>query len=90
MLMAWRREISALRDGDFSYLDLHQPQVAAWERRDARGHVILLHNLGANVQIVDLHSLTHPVSDVLKQSGYGANIYDGKLQLPAYSTAILD
>jgi len=89
-LISWRREISTLRDGDFSYLDLHQPQVAAWELRDAHSQVIVLHNLGASAQTVDLHSLIHPASHLLKQSGNDASLRNGTLQLPAYSSAILD
>ena len=90
MLIDWRRDISALRDGDFATLDLHQPQVAAWELRDAHSHVIVLHNLGANAQTVDLKPAMHAVTRVLKQSGKDASIRDGKLLLPAYSTAILE
>ena len=52
--------------------------------------MIVLHNLGASAQTVDLKPAMHAVSRVLKQSGKGASIRDGKLLLPAYSTAILE
>jgi glycosidase len=87
MLIGWRREIPALRDGalrDWRDVNL---RVAAWELDDARGDVLVLHNLSGQPQ-----NLTLPAQRfhrLLKHSLPGTRIAADRLQLPAYGSAIL-
>jgi glycosidase len=87
MLIGWRRDIPALRDGvphDWRDVNMH---VAAWELDDAHGDVLVLHNLSGKAQPVELpkdrfHAL-------LKHSRAGTSMDHGRLELPPYGSAIL-
>ncbi|HEX5960754.1 MAG TPA: alpha-amylase family glycosyl hydrolase [Rhodanobacteraceae bacterium] len=87
MLIDWRCDIPALRDGALHDWRGAGPQVAAWELRDAHGDVLVLHNLSGGPQTVALpgprfHTL-------LRHSRAGTGIAGGELTLPPYGSAIL-
>jgi glycosidase len=87
MLIGWRREVSALRDGSIRQHAVTDPHIAAWELDDASNRVLVVHNLSGQPQSV-------PLSDshfhaVLLQSKSGITLEHGQLSLPAYSSAIL-
>ena len=87
MLIGWRRDIPALRDGtlhDWRDADL---QVAAWELDDPHGDVLVLHNLSGKPQTVTLpprrfHAL-------LRHSRADTGVTGDRLTLPPYASAVL-
>jgi glycosidase len=87
MLIGWRVDIPALRDGVLHNWRDNNLQVAAWELDDPHGDVLVLHNLSGQAQSVTLppqrfHAL-------LRHSLAGTMVQNGRLQLPAYGSAIL-
>ncbi|MGH8216064.1 MAG: DUF3459 domain-containing protein, partial [Rhodanobacteraceae bacterium] len=87
MLIGWRHDIPALRDGIARNWRDSNPQVAAWELDDPHGDVLVLHNLSGRAQSVDFggrrfHSL-------LRHSRAGTVLTGGRLQLPPYGSAVL-
>lgn len=88
MLIQWRRDIPALRDGVLHNWRQAGAQVAAWELDDARGDVLVLHNLAGKPQSVRLPA--QRFQSVLEHSLPDTRIKDGVLQLPAYGSAVLD
>jgi glycosidase len=89
-LIGWRRHISALRDGALSTRDLGNPQVVAWELREARGAVLVVHNLSGSAQTVRL--ATHDLQRYASMRAHtedATTLAQGVLQLPAYGSAIL-
>jgi glycosidase len=89
-LIGWRRHISALRDGALSTRDLGNPQVVAWELRDARGAVLVLHNLSGSAQTIRLaaHDL-QGYAYVRAHTEQATTLARGVLRLPAYGSAVL-
>lgn len=87
MLIGWRREIPALRDGvSRDWRDANR-QVAAWELDDARGDVLVLHNLSSKPQTITLPA--QRFHTLLERSRANTAITGGRLQLPPYGSAIL-
>lgn len=87
MLIGWRRDIPALREGvPRDWRDANM-QVATWELDDAHGDVLVLHNLSGKSQIVALP--TQRFHTLLKHSLADTAMVDGRLQLPPYGSAIL-
>jgi len=90
MLIHWRTELSALRDGAVSAYPLANPSVAAYRLDDAHSHLLVVHNLSGQPQRVTLRPApAAPFSTVLRQSKPGFTLDSHQLTLPAYSTAIL-
>ena len=90
MLIHWRTELSALRDGAVSAYPIANPHVAAYRLDDAHSHLLVVHNLSGQPQRVTLRPApAAPFSAVLRQSKPGFALEHGQLSLPAYSTAIL-
>jgi len=87
MLIRWRRDIPALREGVLHNWREAGAQVAAWELDDARGNVLVLHNLSGRPQTVTLPA--QRFRSLLEHSLPGTTVADGRLQLPAYGSAIL-
>lgn len=87
MLIQWRRDIPALREGTLRNWRDAGEQVAAWELDDAHGDVLVLHNLSGDPQTVALPA--QRFRNLLKHSLPDTRIADGKLQLPAYGSAVL-
>jgi glycosidase len=86
-LIHWRGQISALRDGSIHPLAVANPQLAAWKLDDATSHVLVVHNLSGQPQSLPLHD-SH-IHAVVLQSASGSTLQKGELQMPPYSTAIL-
>ena len=87
MLIQWRKDIPALRDGVLHNWRDADLQVAAWELDDPHGDVLVLHNLSGKPQTVKLPA--QRFRKLLKHSRPGTAVADGQLQLPAYGSAIL-
>jgi glycosidase len=89
-LIGWRRHISELRDGALTTRDLGNPQLVAWELRDAHGAVLVVHNLSASAQTVRLgaHNLQR-YAQVRAHTEQATTLAQGVLQLPAYGSAVL-
>ncbi len=87
MLIGWRRDIPALRNGAARNWRDDNRKVAAWELADARDDVLVLHNLSGQAQSVDLKGRRFHV--LLRHSRANTTITNGHLQLPPYGSAIL-
>ncbi|HET9818853.1 MAG TPA: alpha-amylase family glycosyl hydrolase [Rhodanobacteraceae bacterium] len=87
MLIDWRRDIPALRDGTAHDWRGAGTQVAAWELRDARGDVLVLHNLSGESQTVTLPG--RRFHTLLRHSRADTEIAGGELTLPPYGSAVL-
>lgn len=88
MLIQWRRDVPALREGTLRNWRPAGLSVAAWELDDAHGDVLVLHNLSGKPQAVTLPA--RRFHGLLKHSLPGTTVADGRLQLPAYGSAIMD
>ncbi|HJR13373.1 MAG TPA: alpha-amylase family glycosyl hydrolase [Rhodanobacteraceae bacterium] len=87
MLIGWRRDIPALRDGVARAWRDADMQVAAWELDDAHSDVLVLHNLSRKPQTITLPS--QRFHSLLERSRVDTKITDGRLRLPPYGSAIL-
>ena len=87
MLIGWRRDIPALRDGTARAWRDANMQVAAWRLDDAHGDVLVLHNLSGKPQTIALPARRFHA--LLKHSLADTAMVDGRLQLPPYGSAIV-
>ncbi|MBD8874382.1 alpha-amylase family glycosyl hydrolase [Rhodanobacter sp. DHB23] len=87
MLIQWRRDVPALREGALHNWRDAGEHVAAWELDDAQGDVLVLHNLSGEPQSVALPA--QRFRTLLRHSLPGTTLADGELQLPAYGSAIM-
>ncbi len=87
MLIGWRREIPALRDGVARSWRDDNLQVAAWELDGAHGDVLVLHNLSGKPQRVTLPA--RRFHTLLRHSRTDTEVASGRLTLPPYGSAIL-
>ncbi|RAN74739.1 alpha-amylase [Bacillus sp. SRB_336] len=87
MLIHWRSQVGALRDGAIHEHVVDNPHIAAWRLDDADGHVLVVHNLSGQAQDVPLGN--DRFHAVLLHSKPGTALEQGRLRMPAYATAIL-
>ena len=87
MLIGWRRDIPALREGVVHNWRDANMQVAAWQLDGVHGDVLVLHNLSGQPQSVLLPA--QRFHTLLKHSRAGTAITGSRLQLPPYASAIL-
>jgi glycosidase len=87
-LIAWRGQVSALRDGTLHNVLVQDPHVLAYALQDAQSRVLVVHNLSRDARTVDLGADAH-VSKVLLHNDGTVGMTDGKLTLSAYATVIL-
>jgi glycosidase len=87
MLIGWRRDIPALRDGVVHDWRDANMQVAAWELDDAHGDVLVLHNLSGRAQTIKLPA--RRFHSMLRRSRAETKVTQGRLMLPPYGSAIL-
>ncbi|MGH8157293.1 MAG: alpha-amylase family glycosyl hydrolase [Rhodanobacter sp.] len=90
VLIHWRSEVSAIRDGALRNHPLANPHLAAWELQDAHDHVLVVHNLSGQPQTIDLKpAAMQRFSQLQLQSTPALTIEHDQLQMPPYSTAVL-
>lgn len=90
LLIHWRSQVSALRDGTLTPHAVDNKHVVAWRLDDATSHVLVVHNLSGKPQTITLGSApAHALNTVLLQSKPGIALQQRTLHLPAYSTAVL-
>lgn len=87
MLIHWRSQLSALRDGRIHEYVVDNPHIAAWQLDDADSHVLVLHNLSGQPRDVPLGG--ERFHAVVLHSKPGIILKHDHLQMPAYATAIL-
>ncbi|HKZ11046.1 MAG TPA: alpha-amylase family glycosyl hydrolase [Rhodanobacteraceae bacterium] len=87
MLIDWRRDIPALRDGVARGWRDANVQIAAWELDDAHGNVLVLHNLSGKAQTIELPA--NRFHKLVRHSRTDTKITDGRMMLPPYGSAIL-
>jgi alpha-amylase len=90
MLIHWRREISALRDGAFAAYPIADAHVAVWRLDDTQSHVLVVHNLSGQTRMITLDVAAAPeFSIVEKQTSSAATLVGRQLSLPPYASVIL-
>lgn len=87
-LIGWRERVSALRDGVLHTLPVTDPHVLAYTLQDARGRVLVVHNLSREARTIPLDA-DMKVESVLMQSGSGVVLAKGRMTLPPYASAVL-
>ncbi|HWX66858.1 MAG TPA: alpha-amylase family glycosyl hydrolase [Rhodanobacter sp.] len=87
MLIHWRSQLSALRDGAIHEYSVDNPHIVAWELDDTDSHVLVLHNLSGQPRDVPLDG--DRFHTVVLHSKPGIILKHDRLQMPAYATAIL-
>ncbi|ANY65823.1 alpha-amylase [Paenibacillus sp. BIHB 4019] len=93
MLIGWRDELPALRDGGIEEYRLDPPlrQVSSYIRAAAKERVLVLINLSNEQQIAELHE-QEPFGlfdKVIRASHIGVEIQEGVISLPPYSVIIV-
>jgi glycosidase len=88
MLIGWRRDVGALRDGAIREYPQANPHIAAWQLDAGNSHVLVLHNLSGQPQNLSLRDSSF--RKVMLHSKPGTTLQHDRLSLPPYSTAILD
>ena len=90
MLIHWRSEIGALRDGGFRVYPEANDHLVAWQRTAAQGTVLVVHNLSSQTQSMPLDVPGEPHFDkLLRQTDSGAEVHGDHVELPPYSSVIL-
>lgn len=92
-LLQWRKEEPALRDGTIDEYELagSPPEVSAFIRVTKTERVLVVHNLSGQAQSVELQA-TEPYGtfgSISHTSNQAAQLDNGKLTLPPYSSVIL-
>ncbi|OOG46033.1 alpha-amylase family glycosyl hydrolase [Rhodanobacter sp. C01] len=89
-LIHWRSEIGALRDGGFRAYPEANDQLVAWQRTGTQDTVLVVHNLSGQNQSMPLDVPGEPhFGKLLRQTGNGAAVHGDMLELPPYSSVIL-
>jgi glycosidase len=87
-LIGWRAQVPALRDGSLRSIPSGNPRLVVFVREDARGAVLVVHNLFTQAQTF-VPAGNPRVTAIRLQSGAGATFHQGTLRVPAYSTVVL-
>ncbi|MFC4100481.1 alpha-amylase family glycosyl hydrolase [Paenibacillus xanthanilyticus] len=86
-LIAWRKELPALRNGGIKEYKIDNPQIGSYLRVTADDQALVVHNMGGAEQTVQLTE--GEFAEIAKQSKDGAKLDGATLVLPAYSTVVL-
>ena len=89
MLIHWRVEVPALRDGALRVVDTGTPALVAYERATADSRVLVVHNLAGKPGRFKLATAADTFSAIRLYSLPGAVLDHGELTLPAYATVVL-
>ncbi|ACS99453.1 alpha-amylase family glycosyl hydrolase [Paenibacillus sp. JDR-2] len=91
MLLKWRSEEPALRDGGIAAYSLKNavPQVSAYVRATADERVLVLHNLSGQPQKAELAGEFGSFAELSRKSDNAAELSGGGVTLPPYSSVIL-
>jgi glycosidase len=90
MLIGWRSQVAALRDGDLRMQATGNPQVLAYWRQDGTQRVLVVHNLSGKAASWKPASKLLPKNlSVLLKSKSDVSLDGDDLKLPAYSTVVL-
>lgn len=91
MLISWRNEEPVLADGGIAPFDTENAGALGYVRMSEARNLLVVHNLTKNSVTVDLNANGEaPFKRIKRTTVEGVTLTDGKLQLPPYSTAILD
>lgn len=90
MLISWRSQVAALRDGDLRMQVTGNPQVLAYWRQDGTQRVLVVHNLsGKATSWQPAPNILPKGLAVLLKSKSDVSLDGNDLKLPAYSTVVL-
>ncbi len=90
MLIGWRSQVSALRDGDLVLQATGNPHVLAYWRNDGKQRVLVVHNLSGKP--VTWKTGEHVLPDgaaVLLSSQQDITLQGDSLKMPAYSSVVI-
>ncbi|MGM1046267.1 MAG: alpha-amylase family glycosyl hydrolase [Bacillota bacterium] len=92
LLIQWRNEMPALRNGTINSFTSGDEQVMAYVRRTKEKQALVVHNLSDVEKTVDLAAKSgQPAFSVLsKTTGDAAALNGSKLTLPPYTTVVLE
>ena len=89
MLIHWRQQVSALRDGTLSAFDSGNPHVLGWQLADASSQVLVLHNLSSQPQRVTLGGSSR-YRTIRLATGDDVRLHGGSLELPPDTSVVLE
>ena len=90
MLISWRSQVGALRDGDLHMQASGNPRVLAYWRQAGTQRVLVVHNLSGKAATWKPANHVLPKdASVLLKSKPDVSLVGDSLKLPAYSTAVL-
>lgn len=89
MLIGWRRDIGALRDGTVHASATGNPAVVVYRLDDADSHVLVAHNLSGQSQTIKLTGATTRFTTIARQTDRGATLAAARLTLPPYTSVVL-
>ncbi|MGN2248349.1 alpha-amylase family glycosyl hydrolase [Frateuria sp. GZRR35] len=89
MLIAWRSTLPVLRQGKLSVPAVSDSHVAVWQLADAGDDVLVVHNLSGQPQTLKLDGPLARFTQVRLASLPDARIDAATLQLPAYTSVVL-
>ena len=88
MLIHWREQEPALRDGDIRLESMQNPHLVAYERFVGEHRVLVIHNLSSQAQQVDLADKSAAYRSIELQTGK-ATLQGRHLALTAFGTVVL-
>ena len=89
MLIHWREQVSALRDGALTAFASDNAHVVGWQLQDADSHVLVLHNLSGQPQSVALGAAS-PFRAIRLASRDGVQLHDHRVSLPPDTSVVLE
>lgn len=90
MLISWRSQLPALRDGRIHAVSLSSDHLLAYRLDDASSHLLVIHNLSSTPQTTRIDDLDGRHFDVVVlHSKAGVTFKHGSLNLPAYTSVVL-
>jgi glycosidase len=90
MLISWRSQVGALRDGDLQMQATGNPRLLAYWRQEGTQRVLVVHNLSGQAASWKPAGQTLPKdASVLLKSKPDVALEGQTLKLPAYSTVVL-
>ncbi|MCJ8011980.1 alpha-amylase family glycosyl hydrolase [Paenibacillus sp. KQZ6P-2] len=90
MLIGWRNELPALRDGDMKSVDTKNPAIVSFMRRSAQQTVLVLHNLSSQTQGIPLDTAElSSFGKMIRTSSGSASLHEKIVTIPAYSTTVI-
>ncbi len=90
-LIHWRQQIAPLRDGVVARYPISNPAIVTYRLSDPEAQILVVHNLSGQSHTVDLLAHRYGRFDsVLRKTRTNIRLNRDSLEMPPYSTAILE